>query len=114
MNKPEVMHLLQLLMGKAHEGKADDRASSSRTSPYKTPSSSEGKGKSKGKNKSSPKMPNVLVNGGCRATSNAGDPFAWVQFGNLHQQSHVLKVRQRTPCLCFAEWKTSSVHQLSQ
>ena len=43
MNKPEVMHLLQPLMGKAHEGKADDRASSSRTSPYKTPSSSKGK-----------------------------------------------------------------------
>ena len=77
MNKPEVMHLLQPLMGKAHEGKADDRASSSRTSPYKTPSSSKGKGKSKGKNKSSPKMPNVLVNGGCRATTNAGDPICY-------------------------------------
>ena len=64
-------------MGKAHEGKADDRASSSRTSPYKTPSSSKGKGKSKGKNKSSPKMPNVLVNGGCRATTKAGDPICY-------------------------------------
>ena len=77
MNKPEVMHLLQPLMGRSNEGKVEDKPHPSRTSPYKPPSTGKGKGKNKSKSKSSPKMPTVLVNGGCRATTNAGDPICY-------------------------------------
>ena len=77
MNKAEVMHLLQPLMGKSFEPKGDEKPSSSRVAPYKQQSPSKGKGKSKGKNKASPKMPHVLLNGGCRAMTNSGDSICY-------------------------------------
>ena len=78
MNRPEVMHLLQPLMGKTSDAKQDEKPSTTnRTSPYKPQSAAKGKGKTKNKSKGSPKMPNVLVNGGCRATTNAGDPICY-------------------------------------
>eukprot|EP00435_Cladocopium_sp_Y103_P059251 s441_g21.t1 len=77
MNKAEVMHLLQPLMGKSHETKSDERPSSNKVAPYRPPSTPKGKGKGKSKSKSSPKMPHVLVNGGCRATTNAGDAICY-------------------------------------
>lgn len=79
MNKAEVVHLLQPLMGKASEYKAEDRPTPHRVSPYKPQNSGrgKGKGKSQGKSKGTPKMPLVLLNGGCRATTNAGDAICY-------------------------------------
>ena len=77
MNLPEVMHLLQPLMGKSSESRSDDKPAPSRPAPYKPQSAAKGKGKSKTKSKGSPKMPHVLLNGGCRATTNGGDPICY-------------------------------------
>ena len=79
MNKPEVVHLLQPLMGKSTEYKSEDKPAPNRPSPYRSPnpSKSKGKGKAQGKSKGSPKMPLVLLNGGCRATTNAGDAICY-------------------------------------
>ena len=77
-NKTEVMHLLQPLMGRSSESKETDKPASTRPAPYKPQQvTSKGKGKSKGKNKVSPKMPLVLLNGGCRATTTAGDAICY-------------------------------------
>lgn len=79
MNKPEVVHLLQPLMGKSTEYKSEEKPAPNRPSPYRpqNPGKSKGKGKTQGKNKGSPKMPLVLLNGGCRATTNAGDAICY-------------------------------------
>lgn len=77
INLPEVMHLLQPLMGKSSESRLEDKPAPSRPSPYKPQSAAKGKGKSKNKSKVSPKMPHVLLNGGCRATTNSGDPICY-------------------------------------
>ena len=79
MNKPEVVHLLQPLMGKSTDYKSEDKPAPNRPSPYRSPnpSKSKGKGKAQGKSKGSPKMPLVLLNGGCRATTNAGDAICY-------------------------------------
>ena len=79
MNKPEVVHLLQPLMGKSVDYKSEDKPPPNRPSPYRPQNAgkSKGKGKVQGKNKGSPKMPLVLLNGGCRATTNAGDAICY-------------------------------------
>lgn len=59
--------------------RSEDKPQSSqpRASPYRTQSP---KGKGKGKNKSkqvSHKLPTVVLEGGCRATTNKGDPICF-------------------------------------
>ena len=81
MNKPEVVHLLQPLMGnKPNDLKSDDKkpsASASRPAPYPASSSGKGKGKNKSKGKSAARLPATLLEGGCRAVTNRGDPICF-------------------------------------
>ena len=84
MNKPEVMHLLQPLPGKAVEIGKDKSPSSSSARPSPYPRTDKGKGKGKqgqGKSKNAftpnARMPMVLVEGGCRAKTNAGDSICY-------------------------------------
>ena len=66
-------------MGKSSESKVEERISTNRVSPYKQQNNgkSKGKGKQSTKSKVSPKMPLVLLNGGCRATTNVGDAICY-------------------------------------
>ena len=82
-NQSEVMHLLQPLMGKTSDARPDEKKASGssaapRASPYASPSGGKGRGKSKSKSKSGgPKLPTILLEGGCRATTNRGDPICF-------------------------------------
>ena len=76
MNAPEVMHMLQPLVMKGNMGaKEAPTASSSkqRSAPY--PSRGKG-GKGQGKSKGT-RMPLQLLEGGCRPTTNQGDPICF-------------------------------------
>lgn len=80
-NMPEVLHLLQPLMGKVGDAKpSDDKksASSARPGPYAGGTYGKSRGKGKNKNKSSSaRIPATLLEGGCRATTNKGDPICF-------------------------------------
>ena len=78
-NKPEEVHLLQPLMGKSTEYKSEEKPAPNRPSSYRLqdPRKRKSKGKTQGKSKGSPKMHLVLLNGGCRATTNAGDAICY-------------------------------------
>ena len=80
MNKAEVMHLLQPLPSKSVDtsGAGKGGIVFERPSPY---SEDPRKGKGKGKKGKQPfnntKMPLTLVQGGCRAKTNGGDPICF-------------------------------------
>ena len=78
MNRSEVVHLLQPLPSKRSDGGLSDKVFLERPSPYRVPGGKgKGKGKMKGKGKDSAKMPLTLVQAGCRARTNAGDPICF-------------------------------------
>ena len=74
-HKPEVLHLLQPLPTRPQSTAPpkDDKFVWNRFQPY---SKSKGKGKDKGKGKGF-RMPVQLVEGGCRPTTNQGDPICY-------------------------------------
>ena len=75
MNRSEVVHLLQPLPSKQVDNVIQDKLVPDRPSPYPVPGvKGKGKGKTKGKGKDNAKMPLTLVQAGCRARTNAGDP----------------------------------------
>ena len=78
MNRSEVVHLLQPLPSKQTDGSVADKIFVERSSPYSLPGGKgKGKGKTKSKGKDSAKMPLTLVQAGCRARTNAGDPICF-------------------------------------
>ena len=78
MNRSEVVHLLQLLPSKHVDNVFQDKLVPDRPSPYPVPGvKGKGKGKTKGKGKDNAKMPWTLVQAGCRARTNAGDPICF-------------------------------------
>ena len=80
MNRSEVVHLLQPLPSKQTDGSVADKIFVERSSPYSYSlpgGKGKGKGKTKGKGKDSAKMPLTLVQAGCRARTNAGDPICF-------------------------------------
>jgi len=80
MNKPEVVHLLQPLTGKSTEYKSKEKPAPNRPSPYKPQKpwkKAKAKARCRERTKGSPKMPLVLLNGGCRAITNAGDAICY-------------------------------------
>ncbi len=77
-NRSEVVHVLQPLPSKQVETGVQDRPLFERPSPYPVPGvKGKGKGKTKNKGKDSAKMPLTLVQAGCRARANAGDPICF-------------------------------------
>ena len=78
MNRSEVVHLLQPLPSKQSESVLPDKVFVERPSPYSAPGGKgKGKGKTKAKGKDTSKMPLTLVQSGCRARTNAGDPICF-------------------------------------
>ena len=81
IDSTEVMHLLQPLMSKVEQKVEDKQLSpgaNRRASPYRPSNKGRGKSQSKGKGKGlSVRMPSVLVEGGCRATTNRNDPICF-------------------------------------
>ena len=74
MNRSEVVHLLQPLPSKQSESVLPDKVFVERPSPYRK---GKGKDKTKAKGKDTSKMPLTLVQSGCRARTNAGDPICF-------------------------------------
>lgn len=78
MNKAEVAHLLQPLASKQTEVYRVEKETPVRAAPY-SQDGAKGKGKGKKGNKGlqNPRMPLALVEGGCRARTNGGDPICF-------------------------------------
>ena len=72
---------IRFVPAKGVESKPSDEkkpASSSRSAPYSSGSPSKSKGKGKSKNKGSEaRFPAILLEGGCRARTNKGDPICF-------------------------------------
>ena len=78
MNKAEVAHLLQPLASKHADVYRVEKEMPVRSSPYSQDGAKgKGKGKKGSKGLQNPRMPLALVEGGCRARTNGGDPICF-------------------------------------
>lgn len=78
MNRAEVMRYLQPMLAKSSETKVNSSGEEKKSSPHKPNTKGKGKGGKSGKGKQgNPSMPRVLVEGGCRASTNRGEPICF-------------------------------------
>ena len=78
VNRAEVMHYHQPMLAKHPDSKSTPPMADKKPGPYKPSGKGKGKSSKGGKSKQgNPRMPAVLVEGGCRASTNKGEPICF-------------------------------------